>query len=283
MVKKRLFLFAGYDPVGAARIDDATIIYVRALSKLGDVIYYADNDLSESELKKISPYTIYAGGTHHHEYDMGSHKRSYEWLRTTYTNHKHDFIYLVNDSVYLTGDIKNTILALEKLDTDAFGVICRPHKTRTHIQSWFIGMTPRVFNSDAFNNFIRGVTRQKSKGEITRLYELGFTRMLTENNFSWACLYKILGRGIYNNVVKNFRRGLPFIKKLSFTRHGGSLGRQIKYVLNHIAPKYQNAILQNANYVWGEKYVKNLLTYNPFKIIYRFLKYSLNKITREKL
>ena len=75
-----------------------------------------------------------------------------------------------------------------------------------------------------------------------------------------------------------FKHGYPFIKKLSFTRHNGMFGKQLKYILNHCDKPAANAIIKTANYLYGEKYVNWLLTYNPLKILYRTIIYGKNKL-----
>ena len=76
---KRLFLFAGYDRDGI--IDDAMIMYVRALSKMGDVIVCMDSKCKNSETAKLKPFVLHAMALRHGEYDFGSYKRAYTFAR----------------------------------------------------------------------------------------------------------------------------------------------------------------------------------------------------------
>jgi hypothetical protein len=75
--------------------------------------------------------------------------------------------------------------------------------------------------------------------------------------------------------------GCPFVKKASFTRHNGAAGYQINYVLNHIDKNTANAIINTANRLYGEKYMKWLLTYNPLKTIFRNIKYIMQKLRKK--
>ncbi len=273
---KRLFLFAGYDPKGI--IDEALLYYVRALSKLGDVVLFMDSDCSAAQLKKLAPYVIWAGATRHGEYDFGSYKRAYEYAVDKKILNKYDFVYLVNDSVYgPMRPLKPIITGLEARKLDAFGMIKNPNHNAPHIGSWFIGMRPRVFLSPMFDKFMRSITRQPDKGTVATLYEHGFTAMIERAGFSWGCKKTIFNRGVYNRVKAQFKSNVPFIKKLSFTRHNGSLGRQINYVLKHADAPARIATLASARRTMGTEYIDWLLHGSKMTMIVRFLKYMWKK------
>ena len=274
---KRLFLFAGYDKHGV--IDDALIMYVRALNKLGDVVVCMDSDCTKDELQKLQGITLYAMATRHGEYDFGSYKRAYNWARENLDISSYDFVYMANDSMY--GPLFDLAPYLEKLESenlDAFGMVKNPHRKSPHIQSWFIGMRKSVFMSEWFNDLLQSVKHHDDKGSVTILYEHGFTKRLIENNLSWDAPYAAPGRSIYNQVKYFYKRKMPFIKKLAFSRHGGALGRQLLYILNHVSPDTRECIMQNANRVYGEQYISKILTHNPFKIMWRNIKYTIHKL-----
>ncbi|MBQ3039344.1 MAG: hypothetical protein IJD41_02160 [Alphaproteobacteria bacterium] len=274
---KRLFLFAGYDKHGV--IDDALIMYVRALNKLGDVVVCMDSDCTKDELQKLQGITLYAMATRHGEYDFGSYKRAYNWARENLDISSYDFVYMANDSMY--GPLFDLAPYLEKLESenlDAFGMVKNPHRKSPHIQSWFIGMRKSVFMSEWFNDLLQSVRHHDDKGSVTILYEHGFTKRLIENNLSWDAPYAAPGRSIYNRVKYFYKRKMPFIKKLAFSRHGGALGRQLLYILNHVSPDISSAIMQNANRVYGNEYISKILTHNPFKIMWRNIKYTIYKL-----
>lgn len=282
MSVKRLFLFAGYDAHG--HIDASVVYYVRALAQYGDVVIHMDNDCPDGSINKLTPYTIHAAAIRHGEYDFGSYKRAYIWAYENLNLNNYDFVYMVNDSVYgPLHDLGKTFSQLESTDTDAFGIVCNPNPDHPHIQSWFIGMRPSIFSSHWFHDFITSVTKQPDKGSVTQLYEQGFTALISANNKKWNCIYTIENRGIYNKIKKLYTRGMPFMKKVAFSRHGGALGRQISYVLNHIPSNAHNAILKNARRTWGDEYINWLLTNNPFKIAVRAIKYGLTKARKGRL
>ena len=279
---KRLFLFAGYDAHGI--IDKALIYYVRALSKLGDVIVCTDCDCAKSEIKKIEKYTIGTISGRHGEYDFGSYKRAYMYAHDARILPQYDYVYLINDSVYGPLEpLAQYLLKMESFGTDAFGMVCNPNRHEAYIQSWFIGCAKSVFLSKWFDEFMRSVTHQPDKGSVTYLYEHGFTRMLNKNNKTWQCIYSVPNRGIYNRIKKLYLRGLPFFKKNAFIRHNGALGAQIAYILRHIPDDLARAIMTNATRTWGDEHIHWLLTRNPIKIFIRNIKYATHKILHEGL
>ena len=279
---KRLFLIAGYS---AKNIVDASLVYmVQKLSKCGDVILVMDCDAPDSELGKISKYTVYATAQKHGEYDFGSYRRAYTYARDTGILSKYEFVYLINDSAYgPLYEIAPYFEKIESFNTDAFGLVYNPNKRNPHLESWFIGMRPNVFLSDWFDEFISSVTKQKYKYQITSLYEDGFTRNLDKHNHTYRCMYSAPGRSVYNRIKHFYRIGMPFMKKNALLRHNGALGNQILYVLNHIAPDTRDAILTGARQTLGDEYINWLLTKNPFIIWYRHMKYFIKKICTDKL
>ena len=275
---KRLFLFAGFDANGI--IDDSLILYVRALSKLGDVVLCMDSNCKTTKLK---PLVLHADGVRHGEYDFGSYKRAYIWTRDHLDLSKYDFTYMVNDSVYgPLFPLKKYLEKMESANTDAFGMVKNTKKSHPHIQSWFIGMRPSVFLSNWFNKFITDVKHQDSKGAITKLYEHGFTRNVVAHNGTWMCLYSAHNRDIYNRIKHYYRLKMPFMKKIAFTRHNGCLGPQISRVLKRTPSQMRNAIITNAQRVYGEQYVNDILSMGHITAFMRGLRYGIKKILSGK-
>lgn len=279
-MKKRLFLVAGYDANG---IIDASLLHlVKSLFEHGDVIFVMDSDTDETELHKLLPYTIYANACRHGEYDFGSYKRAYLYARDNGILSNYEYLYMVNDSVYgPLRDIGPILSKMESFDTAAFGLVRKEHRHFPHIQSWFIGCGPDVFLSDWFDEFIMSVRQEKDKGSITLLYETGFSRLLTTHNIAYRTIWAARYRGIYNRVKHFYMHGLPFVKKVAFSRHYGAYGGQVLYILNHISPDLRNIILENAARTWGQQYIDKLLTRNPVKLIWRRIRYFFYKLSSE--
>ena len=269
----RLFLFAGFNK--DCIIDDALLYYVKSLSKYGDVILCMDCDCKKSEIEKIKKYTIHTVAKRHSEYDFGSYKRCFDYAHDNKLLEKYKYIYFMNDSVFGPFyDIKKTLEKLENNPADTCGMVVSKHKTHTFIESWFIRLNKKVFTSSWFYDFMHGVKKVPGKTEVTIKYEHGLSNLVQNNGCSLSGLFIQRGRFTYNNPKYLFKHGCPFIKKLSFTRHNGSLGAQIKYILKHCDKHAAKATIKTANYLYGEKYVNWLLTYNPLKILYRTIIYT---------
>lgn len=275
----RLFLFAGFDK--DCIIDDALIYYVKSLSKYGDVILCMDCDCKKSEIDKIKKYTIYTITKRHGEYDFGSYKRCFQYAHDQDLLKDYDYLYLVNDSVFgpIT-DIKQTLKDIESFDTDATGLITSKHRTHAFMESWFIRLNKKVFMSRWFRDFMNSVKQEENKSDITIKYEHGLTYLIQKNQCSWGALYNVRGRATYNKPKFLFKHNVPFIKKMSFTRHNGACGNQIKYILNHCNAHARKAIIKTANRLYGTEYMNWLLTGNPLKIFMRKITYIKQKIRK---
>lgn len=277
----RLFLFAAYDP--DCIVDDALVYYVQTLSKYGDIILCTDCDFPEKEINKIKKYTVHTINERHGEYDFGSYKRAYQYASAKDILKNYKYLYLVNDSVFgPTIDITQTLKDMEALETDAAGIIISKHQTHKFMESWFVRINKKVFTSNWFNDFICGIKKESTKPDVTIKYEHGLSNLITNNNCSWAGLYTVYGRETYNHPKSLFRRKCPFIKKVSFTRHNGALGKQIKYVLKNCDKAAHDAITKTANRLYGQQYMNWFLTSNPLKISARNITYLIRKIRKQK-
>ena len=277
MNPKRLFLFAGYDKFGV--VDDALVYYVTALAMCGDVVLCMDSNCAPEQMKKLKLLTRHAVAVRHGEYDFGSYKRAYLWACENLNLGDYDFVNLVNDSVY--GPLFDLMPYLEQMEHsgwNAFGLVKNPHPTHPHIQSWFVGMEKKVFMTKWFDDFMRAITKQPSKGYVTSKYEQGLTKIIDQNGLKWGCVFVERGRGVYNHIKKLYRKKMPFMKKVALIRNHGALGRQVGYVLGHVAPDLRNAIVASGNRIYGEKYMRWLITRNPIKIMWRRVRHAFFKL-----
>ena len=159
-----------------------------------------------------------------------------------------------------------------------FSLVLNPHRRHPHMQSWFIGMDRTVFMQEWLASFLTSVKKEANKNDICVIYETGFTELVSAKGIPYRGLYEVSGKKIYNSVKELYKSGLPFVKKAAFTRHNGSLGAQLKYVTDHLDKDVYDAILDDANRVYGAEYMENLLTTNPLTIAVRYLSYLLSKI-----
>lgn len=213
-MSKRLFLFASYDR--DAVIDDYVVYYVRALAELGDVIFWMDSDATPEELDKVSPYAIYAKAERHNSYDFGSYKRAYQWADAQGILNNYDFLYLCNDSCF--GPFRPLKPALENMESknaDWFGFVADTDpRLGRYIQSWFIGMTPRIFLADWWKLFINSIARESNKDAYIYKYEFFMSRLALIFDVPFFPLFENIG--ILGEPEKLLAAGLPFIKRLGY-------------------------------------------------------------------
>ena len=270
---RRLFLFACYDAEG--RLTPTTDYLLSALKRCGDVVMVMDAPFAPDVRERIKGRVLYAEGLRHEEYDFGSYKRAFQWAEDNLRLSDYDILYLVNDSVFgPLGDLSAALEKMEALDSEVVGRVYNPHRRTPHLQTWFVGLRPAVFLSQYFRDFMLGVAKCESKHEVCVRYEIGLTRLLNEHGITPAALFQIPAKKIYNSPKRNLLSGLPFVKKDSLYRHGGSLGRQIKWLLDHGDSAIRQAVIDELQ----QKGREDLLTDSRFTVMGRYLRYLYGKI-----
>ena len=270
---RRLFLFAFYDPQGV--VGEAALRYLEALHGLGDIVLATDCDLLPGETEKLVPLTLTNQAARHGEYDFGSYKRAYLAAELS----GYDVVYLLNDSVVgPLYPLEPYLQRMEALGTDAFGLVLNPSRHGRHLQSWFIGLKPAVFQAPWFREFLASVTAVGSKEEVCERYENGLARLLETRSVPYAGLYELRGKSIYNDVRRLCGKGFPFLKRSAFTRHGGSLGPAVAKVVSKAEPAMADAIVADLDRLYGESYRRRFLSGNRLQAAVRYLRYLSRKI-----
>lgn len=279
---RRLFLFAAYTPSGKAgpSLED----YLRTLSGLGDVVFCDDSALEEGEIRRIGRYVLHAEAVRHREYDFGSYRRDWEWAKANPGGLEgYDFVYLVNDSVY--GPLRELSPLLERLESQDSGAFCLvwfPHRERGHMQSWFLGFGRRVFTAEWFDGFMESVTAESGKGDVCAKYETGLTRLVLSRGIVPAYAFAAPGKSIYNSPLKYVRKGLPFVKKSAFTRHGGSLGRQIGQIVREFPSPAADAMVAEAAQSLGDGYMDGFINQSRLEAARRYILYLYGKLRKKR-
>ena len=271
---KRLFLFAFYDPQGV--VGEAALRYLEALRALGDIVLATDCDLQPGEAEKLAPLVVSYTAARHGEYDFGSYKRAFRQADLS----GYDMVYLVNDSVVgPLCPLEPYLQRMEALGTDAFGLVLNPSRHGRHLQSWFIGLKPSVFQAPWFAEFPTGVQALGRKEDVCNQYENGLVRLLEEHHTAYAGLWELRGKAIYNAVGRLSEQGFPFLKKSAFTRHGGSLGPAVAKALAKADPAMTDAVTDDLDRLYGEEYRRAFLSAGPLPAFGRYLRYLFSKLT----
>ena len=278
---KRLILFAAYDALD--RVGPSLVWHVKAMAACGDVVLAADSDIpsdtsSDGSLQMLAPYVLHSEAERHHEYDFGSYKRAFRWASEHLDMDAYGRVYLVNDSVF--GPVSDVLPCMERMEAmseDAVGMVYNPHHSHPHMQTWFVCLKPQVFRSGWFADFLLSVEKLKDKNEVCRVYETGLTELIVSKGLACSGLFIVPGKGIYNDVLKLCRRGLPFFKKSAFTRHEGSLGGQLSKVLA-MNPEFGELVRADARRLYGAEYVDAILSDGSVALALRYLKYLRGKL-----
>ncbi len=234
---KRLFLFAGYDKDGI--IDDTLVYYLTELSKLGDIVLVMDCDVADATKLSGIKNILHTELVRHNEYDFGSYKRGYIWAHDNKILDKYDWVYLVNDSVYLLDTPKRILEYMEQTPYKMIGV-SENCLWKDHIQSWFMGFAPEIFKSDWFNNFLTHV-RTEDKENLVLHYEVGLSKLVLDHGFSFKgyTSYLLNDRSYYG-----IEQYVPFLKK-SIIDVDQKYAKKIKKVLSITNPQISKAISAN--------------------------------------
>jgi len=271
---KRLFLFAFYDPQGV--VGEAVLRYLEALHVLGDTVLAGDCDLQPGEGNKFAPLVVSYTASRHGEYDFGSYKRAYQQADLS----GYDVVYLVNDSVVgPLQPLEPYLQRMEALGTDAFGFALNPSRHGRHLQSWFIGLKPSVFRASWFSEFLAGVEAVGRKEDVCIRYENGLARLLEAHSATYAGLWELRGKAVYNAVGRLSRQRFPFLKRSAFTRHGGSLGAAVAKTLAKADPAMADAVISDLDRLYGEEYRRWYLSATPLHAFGRYLRYLSGKLT----
>ena len=271
---KRLFLFAFFDPQGV--VGEAVLRYLEALHVLGDTVLAGDCDLQPGEGHKFAPLVVSYTASRHGEYDFGSYKRAYQQADLS----GYDVVYLVNDSVVgPLQPLEPYLQRMEALGTDAFGFALNPSRHGRHLQSWFIGLKPSVFRASWFSEFLAGVEAVGRKEDVCIRYENGLARLLEAHSATYAGLWELRGKAVYNAVGRLSRQRFPFLKRSAFTRHGGSLGAAVAKTLAKADPVMADAVISDLDRLYGEEYRRWFLSATPLRAFGRYLRYLSGKLT----
>lgn len=229
---RRAVIFAHYDKDNI--IDDYVIYYLKALKELEhELVFVSCNNLSDTEKSKLDGIADYIITENHNEYDFGSYKRGYLYLKNSLKDF--DELIFANDSCY--GPLCSLSAVFDEMDREEqcdfwgitknkFGLIKdrKGYRTieRPHIQSYFLVFSKKVFTSKVFDEFMQSIKPLDNKNEVIINYEIGLTEILKDAGFKENSYIKAFYR--FNHVVLSFWRlliehyNMPFIK-CSILRH----------------------------------------------------------------
>lgn len=249
---RRLCLFAGYDADGV--VDDYVVDYVRELSRHADVHYWADSEMSASELKKLDGVAVTATASRHGEYDFGSYRRLVEAVGWD-TIEQYDEMLLVNDSGYLLCQLDDVFDRMRGKEADWWGLQATKGLAQTrrlaanlfqepipmervrsalvdaferdyvydfHVGSYFLAYRKPVIEDPEFRRYFSSITSQREKRNIIKMYEIGLTRWLIHHGHSFDTFVSKLYpfHPVYTDwYFRLLDEGFPLLKRFLLTQN----------------------------------------------------------------
>lgn len=213
---KRLAIFAFYNEKGL--INDYVVTYLKYLKEVSDnIIFVADNEPNVKELSKIYLLVSHIESYHHGEYDFGSYKIGFKYAKEHYLLDDVDEIILCNDSCFCVDSLKP---AFDKMATKPcdFWSMTASNEYEPHLQSFFLVVKKKLFNSEAFCNYLDNVKHLDSFLEIVNTYEIPLKMTFEKDGFKSASYIKAPKK---NNPtffpIKCIKVKMPLIKRKIFT------------------------------------------------------------------
>lgn len=213
---KRFAIFAFYN--GKGLINDYVVTYLKYLKEVSDsIIFVADNEPNVKELSKIYPLVSHIESYHHGEYDFGSYKIGFRYAKEHYLLDDVDEIILCNDSCFCVDSLKP---AFDKMSTKPcdFWSMTASNEYEPHLQSFFLVVKKKVFNSEVFSNYLDNVKHLDSFLEIVNTYEIPLKKTFEKEGFKSASYIKAPKK---NNPtffpIKCIKVKMPLIKRKIFT------------------------------------------------------------------
>lgn len=212
---KRLAIFAFYN--GKGLINDYVVTYLKYLKEVSDsIIFVADNEPNVKDLSKIFQLVSHIESYHHGEYDFGSYKIGFRYAKEHYLLDDVDEIILCNDSCFCVDSLKP---AFDKMSTKPcdFWSMTASNEYEPHLQSFFLVVKKKLFNSEFFSNYLDNVKHLDSFLEIVNTYEIPLKKTFEKEGFKSASYIKAPKK---NNPtffpIKCVKAKMPLIKRKIF-------------------------------------------------------------------
>lgn len=182
--KKYIAVFAHFDKDNI--IDDYVLFYLKGLKEVcSKIIFVSDCDLQKEEIDKLDNLCFHVIAKKHGEYDFGSYKRGFFYIKDSGIIEDCDELIFANDSCY--GPLRPLAPIFRSMEYrlyDFWGMTQNKDIYIEHIQSYFVVLSKAIMLNKSFSSFLQDVTIEKSKKEIIEKYEIGLTHTLINAGFN---------------------------------------------------------------------------------------------------
>ena len=197
---KKVCLLAGDDKDNI--IQDYVVFLVQELSKISDVYYFADANMSEKELSKIRAYTKYAQSAPHKGKYFGSWQYLMHYIGWRNLEN-YDEMIICNDSIYGPMTNMEDIFYYMELKNYDFWGLTENYHSNYHLDSYFMVFNQDVIKNCKFQEFWKSITPEIGG----KSYETILTPFLTELGF------------IGNSYIKNYKKEDQLAYPLHLLKH----------------------------------------------------------------
>lgn len=176
---KNVAIFSAYSADGS--IPAYVISYLRKLKAIApNIVYVTDNKIKHNEIKKLKPYVNQLIAGRHNEYDWGSYKRGFNWLKENDALSPQVLLILANDSTLAVIDkFQPLIDDMHVQNADIYGITAN-QDGKYHIQSFFMILSPKIHQTAAFDAYLNLVKQEPDGLTVAYKYEVPFTNFFVE-------------------------------------------------------------------------------------------------------
>ena len=279
-MSKRYCVFAAYN--NENRITTELLFYLEELNKITDgVVFIMDNPIDETEEKKLEGLTIYHKCEKHNEYDFGSYKKGFFYLKENGLLDDTNEIIFANDSCY--GPLKPLNLFINKWEKenkpDFYGITINNFGLKyssvpivnskfPHIQSYFFLITKNIFEKEFFQNFLGDVHHFDTMLGVVKTYEMGLSDLIVKNGFKLKAYFDF--KDYKKDPTRDGTKMLTTIKNGFFIKKKNDLVKsQDKNFVNYYLQRSNFPYILNKK---GELIKKTKMYFAPvFLIKYLFI------------
>lgn len=210
--KIRVAVFASFDKHGI--IHDYVLSYIKKLKVFCDkIIFIADNEVNTKEQQKINKHVDFCLFKRHGEYDFGSYKIGFNYLKKQEYFTSINEIIFCNDSCFCIGSFNQCFKTMDAWNGDFWGMTYNNYGT--HVQSFFWVLRKNVFTSSFFHNWINSITKKESFIDIVLSYEVPFTSLLEYHGYTISSFIPPADLPHQHPLI-TLRKGDPLVKRKSF-------------------------------------------------------------------
>ncbi len=238
----RTAIFACYASDGI--INHYIVTYLMNLKKIAsNIVFISDNSFSADEIRKIESLCSHYECEHHGEYDFGSYKRGFQYLKKNQMINEIDELIVCNDSCLCVDDFNYVFNEMASRNCD-FWSMTGSTQFQSHMQSYFLVFKSKVFLSDVFNDYISKVKHLDNYDDIVHIYELPLKATLEQYNFKGDSFIAPLDNDRNANFYPIYlmENHCPLVKKKNFTSIRFATD-SIFSVYNYLLKKHNKASL----------------------------------------